>query len=352
MSKVVIFRPGERKDGDINPAQWNHVVNETNGYFTQLYEWMEMCSTTFNYESYPMLMEEGNEIRSICPMIFDPLSKELQSPPLTGIGGPLPTSELSTYLPEIEKLSKELNASKIKIQVRNEPETLHTLKQYGYNIDHIIPYYLLDLKDVKSFDEVRKKFSKAARKGYERSRKFGVEVKSSPLSSENLKLTYDIYLETMEYNKARNIIPEELFNSIGELFKDHTAIFVAERDGKIAGTAICFVSGERIKAWFIVGRIEERKTYINNAIYCAVIKYAISKGLRYVDFGPSGAFSKAQRIKTGHGGSRVWIVRAVKIRNPLKRPLYSLKKSLRKHAILKPDTKFSKFYKKHIARSR
>jgi hypothetical protein len=371
LSEITTLGPKELKARDIDPLAWNRVVIDSGGYFTQLYEWMEICCDTFNYEAYPLFKEEDGRLTSICPMIFDPTSKELQSPPLTGLGGPLPESELSSYLSEIEKLSNRLGADRVTLQVRSDPIVLDTLKGFGYNTGHMIPYYVLDLEGIESYAKVRQRFSHGAKRGENISKRSGIEVTTVAASQESLTASYDIYQQTMTHNKAQNIMPKELFTAIGTLFTDHTVIFNAERnnkigtlftdhtlvfnaqrdDGKLVGTAICFIVGERLKTWYITGLIEERKARVNNALYTAIVRYSLSNGIRFVDYGPSGVFSNAHEMKTGHGGTPVWITNAVKIRNPLKRSIYSFKKRLRKRAIEMPDSQFSRLYKKYIAKS-
>ncbi|MBE9531544.1 MAG: GNAT family N-acetyltransferase [Proteobacteria bacterium] len=333
-------------DSSTIKTQWNALVSSLHGDYNLLFEWMSICSLSQNLEPHPLYITENNALVSLCPLVFNPVTKELRIPPTHGLGGSLPLSDMALYLPEISKISKELGAKKTTIQIPAQEEATKVLKRFGYNTDDKMPYYVLDLEGVKSFLEAKKKFSKGAKRGINLSKRNGVTVKSPTPSPENLTLAYNIYLETMSHNKAAHLLPLELFKAIGEFLPGDTKIFLAEREGKLIGATICFDVGETFTLWTIFALIEERKAFVNNALYCAVIDYAVSNGLRYVDFGPSGPLSKAREIKKKHGGSERWMLTAVRINNPLKSASYTIRKLIRRKAIESPNSLISKLYKR------
>lgn len=351
-SEIEILRqhPDEKEK---RPAgEWNRIVeNSDTGYFTQLYEWMEICCQSFGFELYPLAKYEDNKLDSVFPLVYDPRKRELLSPPLTGIGGPAPITDLPSYLKKIRELASILDAQSIKIQVACNENTQKILKNFQYNTDHILPFYVLDLSNMQSFEEVKRKiYDRRARRGLKRSKNSGIEVVSTENNQNNAQMAYEIYQEIMVSRNVRNYLPGDLFEAIPIALNDYTIIFKALHNDKIAGIAICFVINKLLVTWFILGKTEARKLFVNYALYSHIIDYALSKHISMIDFGPSGVFTKANEIKMSHGGTPQWIATAVWMKNPINKIQYAFRKRLRKMAITHPQSRFSKIYQGMIER--
>lgn len=334
----------------ILPVEWNKVVeNSEIGYFTQLYEWMEMCRQSMGFEKYPLVKYDNDRLSSVFPLVYDKNKRELQSPPLTGIGGPTHLRDLSYYLKEIRLLATDLKAESIKIQLTNNCDTIKTLHDFCYNTDHILPFYVLNLSGVRSFEEVKTKiFDKNARRGLRRSLDNGVVVEYADVDQDILLKAYDIYQETMVHHEVNDYLSRDFFVAIADKFKDYTVMFKTIHEGEIIGVAICFIVNNRLKTWLLLGKIKGRKLFANYALYSHVIQYALSRQIPLVDFGPSGVFSKAHEIKVSHGGKQHWVVTAVWLKSPVSRLEYALRKRFRKWVIMHPKSRISKIYKQRI----
>ncbi len=346
MEKVTVFREGQMPEG--LDKQWDRIVDGSEcGYYTQLYGWMEACSEAFGFEMYPLAKYRDGRLQSVFPLLYDRSSRELLSPPLAGIGGPTLVSDLPSYLKEIKSLAAELKAEAVRIRVMDNAEALTIFRDYNYNTDHILPFYMFDLSGFSSFDELRKSvYDKGSNSGWKRSIREGVEVVCSRLDTGAMEVAYEIYSEMMIPKKAGPLIPRDFFTHIAKRFGDHAVVFKAVRENKIIGTAVCFVVNRCMSCWLILGRTDARKFCVNNALYSHIIQYALSRKIPVLDFGPSGFFSRGREIKMRHGGRPKWVFTAAWFRNRFRGMNYGFRKRIKKFIITHPDSMLSRYYRR------
>jgi hypothetical protein len=285
-----------------NAKKWNAVLEDADfPYFTNIFEWLECFKDTYGMELMPLGYEENGEIKAVFPVMIDKKRNELFSPtPFGGVGGSSKTQYNTIFIDHLEQLSKQLKIKRVTIHLPPLDETKKTFVSKGYRIEDC--FYFVQKIDGLNFEQAISRWKKDELRNYKKAIKKGVELTTTKINKDNIKLFYQFYEHVMTRNRAKIVFPIELFLKFYEKIGQMTDISIAYI-GKIPiGASIVFKYKDRLMTWFVVTHKDYFKTRANTLLFAGAVKNALENNCKMVDFGPSspsdGSFVFKKKLDT------------------------------------------------------
>ncbi len=190
--------------------------------------------------------------------------------------------QLEKLLPSLSQFAKSNGVFSMKI----EPELDHTVDLSELNLIKTSPIQynyatvLIDLSP--SLDDILISLNQKGRHAIRRAERDGVTVKKVPVTTENCKIMYDLFIETAT-GAGFVIRPPEYYQSFYKRYGSDGQLFFAYFEGKVVAGAYAMVLGQ--KSMYKDGAsVRERTAYgASHLLQWEVIKWAKSKGSKEHD---------------------------------------------------------------------
>ncbi len=144
---------------------------------------------------------------------------------------------------------------------------------------------IVSLRDIHSIDEyLQKIISKNARSKIYKGQHSGLSIHA--LDASHLQEFYALYERHIRHLRST---PHSLeyFRHIMNSYSlgQDLMMFGVRREGKLIAANLLVQQGDYVEVKFLADDIEERKVFPNNFLYSEMMRWAIARGVKYVDFG-------------------------------------------------------------------
>lgn len=333
----------DHKDGSIfHTMRWKRVLDKSN----------------LGISSY-MIMEDKNKIVGVCPLyitnvfpflrVFTLPSSDYANPLLAKVSPSQIKEALSILFSKAASMANEYKVSFWKLYLPMSSE-LNRFMPNRFTVEREYGSLILEL-DENAERMFVGKIHKKTRTSIRKAIKMGLEVTEE---LPNVNDFYDLYLSTMRRNKG---FPEDItqLKVIWEelLFKKDFTVLTAKFNGKMIAVILAFLFKNKAYVW----KNSSLPTCLwlnpNEFLYWKLIEQLISRGFKYLDFGPTPLNPSAGHhfFKSRFGGRMVplceYYVPYSKIDLSIYRNMMTMGKLLNVRKKL-PDAMLTRFQKRLI----
>lgn len=152
-------------------------------------------------------------------------------------------------------------------------------------LDHIFTAMITDLGGVADYDDFLKKvLSKNARSKIYKAYTTGLEL--ADLTLEDLPEFYQLYCSHVQ-NLGSRPHSLEYFQKMISAYHFGIDLFMlgAKKDGQLVSANLFVVNKDYMEVRFLADDLKFRHLFPNNFLYAEMIKWAMERGIKYIDFG-------------------------------------------------------------------
>jgi hypothetical protein len=140
----------------------------------------------------------------------------------------------------------------------------------------------------QGFDTVYANWSRGHVNAVNKARRMGVSVRYSH-ARDDWKRHYDCYRWLRRrWKVASNDYRWKLFEKLHQSQSPQIVLWLAELDGKLLSSVVCFYWNSHAVAWHGAASPEDFKIRSNHLMYYEIMKNAAGKGIHWFDMNPSG----------------------------------------------------------------
>lgn len=232
-------------------------------------------------------MNDDGSCDYVCPVYIDTKEKVL-----TGAAGVTPgfisgnvnPDEAITYL---IALAQREGLRKVVLQIPPGYSYCNNLLKRGFVLKRKVSFYVLPVDCFKSFEEYIGSIGNKGKKSDIRfALKAGLKVETNGYSPETYR-RFTRFLKEMAIRNHASLPGEPLYAVLNDHYPNDALYWIATHEGSDIGSALTFGGRDRLWIMWLQGGEQHRNLKVDTFLYAEIIRYAIDKGFRVVDFGTS-----------------------------------------------------------------
>lgn len=278
---------------DQDLREWLKTTPEATIFHTPM--WRDVLTATYGYQPFYLAARSQGRICAVLPMLFVKsrlTGNRLVSLPFSNICGPLGVDQArSVLVQEALKLCEELQAKAVEIRTQRDlnPIDDQRLSRVSYFVTSIVP---LDPNP----DVVWKRFTdRNVRTEVRQAMKKGLEVKVAGESEKDIKVFYDLFVQT----RLRHGVPPQPYSFFKNLWKhlwpSNMELYLAYKSGKVVGGLINLTFGETTSTAYIGSDFAYRSDRVHQVLFWKSMENGCLNGFKRFDFLRTPKTSESQR---------------------------------------------------------
>jgi FemAB-related protein (PEP-CTERM system-associated) len=273
-----------------DPRWDEYVFAHPAGTFFHDWQWREIISASFGYESFYLYAEDRDKIQGILPLFLVRsllFGRSLVAIPLAVYGGVLATnrSAEAVLLEKAMGLGKQLKAKYL--ELRGNPYLQKEASTEAANLACSArqkDLYVTFVGEIDPLDEVNlSRIPRKQRRMVRQGEKHGLQF---VLDNSRLREFYQVYAESVR-NLGTPVYGYPYFEKIVKSFADRCKIFLVEHQGKVIAGVLVFFYKDQVMPYYGGALKEYFPLAPNDFMYWELMRYGAANGYKIFDFGRS-----------------------------------------------------------------